>query len=107
MEIMNVMVRRGASDCGLVKAVEIYIALPIWRFIMSKCKSQCLTTTTLDDSGRRVMIAQSGSGKFEAGEKHPQCKECLQDMIPKEFVTTPQEKQLKDLKEFLKKQGSN
>ena len=49
---------------------------------MSKdCGSECARTGSLDKSGKRQMIAQKGNRKFPAGQLHPQCDECIKEMI--------------------------
>ncbi len=45
------------------------------------CGSKCSETASYDLSGRKQMVAQYGNKKYPAGQVHPQCSECLNEMI--------------------------
>ena len=59
----------------------------------------CSPTMTIS-KGRRVMIAQT-KGRYEPGQAHPQCQDCLEN-----FLNSPelQKVRLEDLKAFIEKQ---
>jgi hypothetical protein len=46
------------------------------------CGSKCAETATLEGpGGKKLMTARPGNTKYPDGQIHPQCDECIKEMI--------------------------
>lgn len=46
------------------------------------CGSKCAETATLEGPrGKKLMVAHPGNTKYSPGQVHPQCDECVKEMI--------------------------